>query len=44
LSVGSAGYPDVGFRLAYTAPIDSIVDVLASAFKEPKYLPVRSGR
>jgi hypothetical protein len=33
------GYCDVGFRLAYTAPIDSIVDVLANAFKEPKYLP-----
>ncbi len=35
----AVGYCDVGFRLAYTAPIDSIVDVLASAFKDPKYLP-----
>jgi hypothetical protein len=33
------GFCDVGFRLAYTAPIDSIVDVLANSFKEPKYLP-----
>ena len=33
------GMCDVGFRLAYTAPIDSIVDVLANAFKDPKYLP-----
>ena len=33
------GFCDVGFRLAYTAPIDSIVDVLVNAFKEPKYLP-----
>jgi len=31
----SAGFADVGFRLAYTAPIDSIVDILATA----KYLP-----
>jgi hypothetical protein len=35
----SSGFSDVGFRLAYTAPIDSIVDVLAVVFKEPKYLP-----
>jgi hypothetical protein len=35
----TAGYCDVGFRLAYTAPIDSIVDVLVNSFKEPKYLP-----
>ena len=33
------GFCDVGFRLAYTAPIDSILDVLANSFKEPKYLP-----
>jgi hypothetical protein len=35
------GFCDVGLRLAYTAPIDSIVDVLANAFKDPKYLPAR---
>ncbi len=35
----ASGYCDVGFRLAFTAPIDSIVDVLASTFKEPHYLP-----
>ena len=33
------GFCDVGFRLAYTAPIDSIADVLASEFKSPHYLP-----
>jgi formylglycine-generating enzyme required for sulfatase activity len=33
------GFCDVGFRLAYTAPIDSIFDVLAATFKEPAYLP-----
>jgi formylglycine-generating enzyme required for sulfatase activity len=33
------GYCDVGFRLAYTAPIDSVGDVLASAFRDPHYLP-----
>ncbi len=33
------GFCDVGFRLTYTAPIDSIGDVLAAAFKDPKYLP-----
>jgi hypothetical protein len=32
------GFADVGFRLAYTAPIDSITDVLAAAFKSPPYL------
>ena len=38
-SVGAkTGYCDVGFRLAYTAQIDSILDVLANAFKEPKYM------
>ena len=35
----STGFSDVGFRLAYTAPVDSIADVLASAFKAPPYLP-----
>ena len=35
----TTGYCDVGFRLTYTAPIDSIVDVLANSFKAPKYLP-----
>jgi hypothetical protein len=35
----NTGYADVGFRLAYTAPIDSITDVLAATFKDPKYLP-----
>jgi hypothetical protein len=35
----TTGFCDVGFRLAYTAPIDSIVDVLANSFKDPKYLP-----
>ena len=33
------GYCDVGFRLAYTAPIDSITDVLTAMFQDPKYLP-----
>ncbi|HVT80923.1 MAG TPA: hypothetical protein VHM90_09720, partial [Phycisphaerae bacterium] len=33
------GYCDVGFRLAYTAPKETIVEVLAKAFKDPKVLP-----
>ncbi len=33
------GYSDVGFRLAYTAPKETIVEVLAKAFKDPKVLP-----
>jgi hypothetical protein len=37
----AGGFSDVGFRLAYTAPIDSINDVLAAVFKEPKYLAVK---
>jgi hypothetical protein len=37
----STGFSDVGFRLAYTAPIDSINDVLAAVFKEPRYLAVK---
>jgi hypothetical protein len=32
------GFCDVGFRLAYTAPIDSIVDVLGAVYKEPPYI------
>jgi hypothetical protein len=35
----TAGYCDVGFRLAYTAPIESVGEVLANAIKDPKYLP-----
>jgi hypothetical protein len=34
-----SGFCDVGLRLTYTAPIDSILDVLVNAFKDPKYLP-----
>ncbi len=34
------GFSDVGFRLAYTAPIATINEVLATVFKDPKYLPV----
>ncbi len=33
------GYSDVGFRLAYTAPKETIVEVLAKAFHDPKILP-----
>lgn len=39
IAQNNTGYCDVGFRLAYTAPIDSITDVLAATFKDPKYLP-----
>lgn len=35
----ASGFCDVGFRLAYTAPIDSIADVLTAEFKAPHYLP-----
>ena len=35
-----AGFSDVGIRLAYTAPFDSIEVVLARIFKDPKYLTV----
>ena len=37
----AGGFSDVGMRLAYTAPIDSINDVLAVVFKDPKYLAVK---
>jgi hypothetical protein len=41
------GFSDVGFRLAYTAPIDSITDVLAQIFPvagHPPYLPAKTAR
>ena len=39
IAQNNTGYCDVGFRLAYTAPIDSITDVLTAMFTDPKYLP-----
>jgi hypothetical protein len=33
------GFSDVGFRLAFTAPIDSISDVLATVFRGGKPPP-----
>jgi hypothetical protein len=39
LDLAASGFSDVGVRLAYTAPIDSIIDVLAATFKDPHYLP-----
>jgi len=39
LASTAVGFCDVGFRLAYTAPIDSIFDVLTDTFSSPKYLP-----
>jgi hypothetical protein len=35
----NTGFADVGFRLAFTAPIDSISDVLATVFKSGKPIP-----
>jgi hypothetical protein len=43
----TTGFSDVGFRLAYTAPIDSITDVLAQIFPvggHPPYLPAKAAR
>jgi hypothetical protein len=37
------GFCDVGLRLAYTAPIDTVVSVMDDAFpadKRPAYLPI----
>ena len=43
-SMADSGFADVGFRLAYTAPIDSIGDVLAAVFRAPPYLPGGSAK